>query len=101
MIDPARYYDNNVGGTAKLLAACATFGCRQTVLSSSCATYGVRTRLRERGREAIPPYGYTKLVAEHMLKDAEAAYQIERAYFNAAGADPEGEFRGGARAGHT
>lgn len=97
MIDPARYYDNNVGGTAKLLAACATFGCRQTVLSSSCATYGVPTRLpvsEDERQSPVNPYGYTKLVAEHMLKDAEAAYQIKHVslrYFNAAGADPEGE----------
>jgi UDP-arabinose 4-epimerase len=95
--DPIRYYDNNVGGTAKLLAACAAFGCRQMVLSSSCATYGVPTRMPVSEEEAqcpMNPYGYTKLVAERMLQDAKAAHGIEHVslrYFNAAGADPEGE----------
>jgi UDP-arabinose 4-epimerase len=43
--DPAKYYDNNVGGSAKLLQACASFACRNVVFSSSCATYGVPERL--------------------------------------------------------
>jgi len=97
VIDPIRYYDNNIGGTAKLLAACASFGCRRIVLSSSCATYGIPTRLpvvEDAAQHPVNPYGYTKLVAERMLKDAQAAYGIEHVslrYFNAAGADPEGE----------
>ena len=97
VIDPVRYYDNNVGGTAKLLAACAAFGCRQIVLSSSCATYGVPDRLplkEDDMQRPVNPYGYTKLIAERMLGDVQAAYGIEHVslrYFNAAGADPEGE----------
>ena len=97
VIDPVRYYDNNVGGTAKLLGACAAFGCKQIVLSSSCATYGVPDRLplkEDNAQCPVNPYGYTKLVAECMLNDAQAAYGIEHVslrYFNAAGADPEGE----------
>jgi UDP-arabinose 4-epimerase len=97
VIDPVRYYDNNVGGTAKLLAACAAFGCRQIVLSSSCATYGVPDRLplkEDDVQRPVNPYGYTKLVAERMLGDIQAAYGIEHVslrYFNAAGADPDGE----------
>ena len=43
--NPAKYYDTNVGGTAKLLAACAAFDCRNIVFSSSCATYGVPAKL--------------------------------------------------------
>jgi len=39
--EPLKYYETNVGGTAKLLAACASHGCRNIVFSSSCATYGV------------------------------------------------------------
>jgi UDP-arabinose 4-epimerase len=39
--EPAKYYDNNIGGSAKLLPACAAFDCRHFVFSSSCATYGV------------------------------------------------------------
>jgi UDP-arabinose 4-epimerase len=96
-VDPLRYYDNNVGGTAKLLQACASFGCQNVVFSSSCATYGVPDRLpitEDTAQNPVNPYGYTKLVVERMLKDAEVAYGIRHValrYFNAAGADPDGE----------
>jgi UDP-glucose 4-epimerase len=43
--EPAKYYDNNIGGSAKLLQACAAFNCRNFVFSSSCATYGIPERL--------------------------------------------------------
>jgi UDP-arabinose 4-epimerase len=95
--EPAKYYDINVGGTAKLLKACAAFGCDKIVFSSSCATYGIPERLPLREDDAqapVNPYGYTKLVVERMLKEAEAAHGIRHMvlrYFNAAGADPDGE----------
>jgi UDP-arabinose 4-epimerase len=94
---PAKYYDNNVGGTAKLIKACAAFECKNIVFSSSCATYGVPERLplkEDHAQQPVNPYGYTKLVAERMLKDAETAHGIKHValrYFNAAGADPDGE----------
>ena len=97
LIDPCRYYENNIGGTAKLLAACAAFGCRRIVLSSSCATYGIPAQLplvEEAAQRPVNPYGYTKLVAEQLLKDVKAAHGIEHLslrYFNATGADPEVE----------
>jgi UDP-arabinose 4-epimerase len=96
-VDPAKYYDNNVGGTAKLLQACAAFDCNNVVFSSSCATYGVPEHLplkEDAAQNPVNPYGYTKLVVERMLKDAEVAYGIRHValrYFNAAGADPAGE----------
>jgi UDP-arabinose 4-epimerase len=96
-VDPLRYYDNNIGGTAKLLQACAAFGCNNIVFSSSCATYGVPERLpitEDTAQNPVNPYGYTKLVVERMLKDAEVAYGIRHValrYFNAAGADPDGD----------
>jgi UDP-arabinose 4-epimerase len=95
--DPARYYLNNVGGSARLVEACRTFGCRKLVFSSSCATFGIPARLpiREDDLQApINPYGHTKLVVERMLRDAEIAYGIRHVtlrYFNAAGSDPDGE----------
>jgi UDP-arabinose 4-epimerase len=98
-VAPTKYYENNVGGTAKLLKTCA-FDCRNVVFSSSCATYGVPERLplkEDHAQHPVNPYGYTKLVAEHMLKDAETAHGIRHValrYFNAAGADPEGELGG-------
>ncbi|SDR54675.1 UDP-L-arabinose 4-epimerase [Rhizobiales bacterium GAS113] len=96
-VEPAKYYDINVGGTAKLLQACVAFGCDNIVFSSSCATYGIPARLPLKEDDAqapVNPYGYTKLVVERMLKEAEAAHGIRHTalrYFNAAGADPDGE----------
>jgi UDP-arabinose 4-epimerase len=95
--EPAKYYDNNVGGSAKLLEACAAFGCNNVVFSSSCATYGVPAWMpltEDAPQNPVNPYGYTKLVVERMLRDAEAACGIRHValrYFNAAGADPDGE----------
>jgi UDP-arabinose 4-epimerase len=96
-LDPLKYYENNVGGTAKLLGVCAAFGCRNIVFSSSCATYGIPKRLPLREddpKSPVNPYGYTKFVVERMLKEVETAHGIRHValrYFNAAGADPEGE----------
>jgi UDP-glucose-4-epimerase GalE len=95
--DPLKYYDNNVGGTARLLRACLAFGCKQFVFSSSCAIYGVPARLPLKETDPQSPvntYGHTKLIVERMLKDVEAAHGIRHVilrYFNAAGADPDGE----------
>jgi UDP-glucose-4-epimerase GalE len=67
------------------------------VFSSSCATYGVPERLpitEATAQNPVSPYGFTKLVVERMLRDAEAAYGIRHValrYFNAAGADPDGD----------
>jgi UDP-arabinose 4-epimerase len=93
-LEPLKYYDTNVGGTVKLLRACVAFQCRNFVFSSSCATYGVPDRLpltENDPQRPINPYGYTKLVVERMLRDAEDAHgmrSVALRYFNAAGADP-------------
>lgn len=95
--DPMKYYETNIGGTAKLLKACAGSECRKVVFSSSCATYGVPQCLpltEDSPQSPVNPYGQTKLVAERMLREAEDAYGIKHValrYFNAAGADPDGE----------
>jgi UDP-arabinose 4-epimerase len=97
MAEPTKYFDNNIGGTAKLLQTCVAFACKNVVFSSSCATYGVPARLplvEDAAQNPVNPYGYSKLVAERMLKDVEAAHGIRYVamrYFNAAGADPDGE----------
>ena len=94
---PTSYYDNNVGGTAKLLAACAAYECKNFVFSSTCATYGRPSKLPVRERDEqqpINPYGYSKLTVERMLREVETASGIKHVvlrYFNAAGADPAGE----------
>ncbi|WP_372839276.1 UDP-glucose 4-epimerase GalE [Phaeovulum sp.] len=97
MQDPAKYYGNNVAGMISLLAACRRAGVMQVVFSSSCATYGLPERLpiaEDALQRPINPYGRTKLICEDMLRDHAAAYGLRFAalrYFNAAGADPEGE----------
>ena len=95
--DPAGYYRNNVTGTIGVLEAMAAEGCRQFVFSSTCAVYGepVETPISEAHPTApVNAYGQTKLAIEHALPHFERAYgirSIRLRYFNAAGADPEGE----------
>jgi UDP-glucose-4-epimerase GalE len=95
--DPAGYYRNNVAGTLGTLEAMAAEGCKHFVFSSTCAVYGepIETPLRETHPTApINAYGQTKLAVEHALPHFERAYGISSVrlrYFNAAGADPDGE----------
>jgi UDP-arabinose 4-epimerase len=95
--DPGSYYNNNVCGSLSLLEAMRDHGVKLIVFSSSCATYGhPRQSLIDESHPQCPvnPYGMTKLVVERMLSDFDRAYQIRSVslrYFNAAGADPEGE----------
>ena len=95
--DPAGYYRNNVTGTIGTLEAMAAEGCRQFVFSSTCAVYGepVETPISETHPTApVNSYGQTKLAIEHALPHFERAYgirSIRLRYFNAAGADPDGE----------
>ncbi|MDC9812779.1 UDP-glucose 4-epimerase GalE [Rhizobium binxianense] len=94
---PRKYYRNNVVGSLTLLEACLDQDIERIVFSSSCATYGVPASLpirEESPQLPVNPYGRTKLIFEMALEDFAAAYGIRFAalrYFNAAGADPEGE----------
>lgn len=95
--DPATYYRNNVEGTLNLLEACRAAGVTTVIFSSSCATYGspAEMPINEATPQApINPYGRTKLAGEQMLADYSRAYGLwftALRYFNASGADPEGE----------
>lgn len=95
--EPSKYYRNNVAGTLSLLDACLQAGIEKVIFSSSCATYGVPAALpiaETTPQVPINPYGKTKLIAEHMLADYAAAFgqrYVALRYFNACGADPEGE----------
>ena len=95
--DPAGYYRNNVAGTLGTLEAMAAEGCRHFVFSSTCAVYGepVEVPIRESHPTApVNAYGQTKLAIEQALPHYERAYgirSIRLRYFNAAGADPDGE----------
>jgi UDP-glucose-4-epimerase GalE len=95
--DPAGYYRNNVIGTLGTLEAMAAERCRHFVFSSTCAVYGepVEAPIVETHPTApINSYGQTKLAIEHALPHFERAYgirSIRLRYFNASGADPDGE----------
>lgn len=95
---PLRYHRNNVGGTLALLQAMQDHGCRHLVFSSSATVYGVPERcpIREDAPlGATNPYGQTKLVMEHVIRDLLAApgSTLKAAilrYFNPAGAHESG-----------
>ena len=95
--DPAGYYRNNVAGTLSTLSAMASEHCSRFVFSSTCAVYGdaTQTPIDERHQtNPINTYGQTKLAIEQALPHFERAYGIRSVrlrYFNAAGADPDGE----------
>ena len=97
MDDPAGYYDNNVRGTLATLEAMNAERCRLFVFSSTCAVYGEPTQVPlVESHPAVPinPYGQTKLAIEQALPHYERAYGMRSIclrYFNAAGADPDGE----------
>jgi UDP-glucose-4-epimerase GalE len=94
---PNLYYQNNVCGSATLLRAATESGRIPLVFSSTCATYGVPDSIpipEEHPQRPISPYGFSKLIVERMLMDASQAYDLRSVslrYFNAAGADPDGE----------
>lgn len=95
--DPGKYYKNNVVGSLNLLEAARDFGIEQFVFSSTCATYGVPEALpitEDTPQCPINPYGASKLMVERMIADFGAAHEMRSVilrYFNAAGADPDGE----------
>lgn len=95
--DPEKYYYNNVTNTLNLLKVMRKHGCNKIIFSSTCATYGEPEKLpltEDMPQHPINPYGATKLMVERIFKDYHAAYGLEFVvlrYFNAAGADPDGE----------
>jgi UDP-glucose-4-epimerase GalE len=94
---PARYYRNNVIGALSVLEAMVAESVGYFVFSSTCATYGEpkETPIPEtHPQQPINSYGETKLAVERALPHYERAYglrSIALRYFNAAGADPDGE----------
>jgi UDP-arabinose 4-epimerase len=94
---PGRYFDNNVTGSLCLLDAVQETGVRHVVFSSSCATYGIPDKMpisEDSPQAPINPYGETKLMVERALRWYSAAHGITWValrYFNAAGADPDGQ----------
>ena len=96
--DPYSYYTVNVLGTKNVLDAMRAASVRRIVFSSTSATYGFQSEmpLRETSPQ-LPetPYGTTKHAAERMIKEYSHAYNFGYTllrYFNASGADPDGQF---------
>lgn len=95
--DPAKYYRNNVTATQVLLDGMRTHGIRHFIFSSTAAIFGQPAYVpidEAHPKAPINPYGRSKWFVEQMLGDYEAAYGLRSVclrYFNAAGADPDGE----------
>ncbi|MCX6567299.1 MAG: UDP-glucose 4-epimerase GalE [Candidatus Aminicenantes bacterium] len=96
-VNPRKYYLQNLLTALNLLEATLEAGVRGFIFSSSAAVYGLprETPLREdHPVDPINPYGRTKAMVEEILRDYDRAYglrYVSLRYFNAAGADPEGE----------
>jgi len=94
--DPRKYYRNNVSNTVSMLDAMHATGIKKLVFSSTCATYGMPPRMpitEDLPQNPINPYGDSKLMVEHILKDVAKAEGLGFAaprYFNVAGCAPDG-----------
>jgi len=97
MQQPGKYFANNVVNTLNLLDAMHAVGVSRIVFSSTCATYGLPERVpidEQHRQQPVNPYGESKLFVERALKWYEVAHGLQSAalrYFNAAGADADGE----------
>lgn len=95
--DPGKYYLINVAGSLNLLRAMAAAGTGRLVFSSSCTLYGASAPdpvTEEAPVRPISPYGHSKAMVERMMADFGAAHGLRAValrYFNAAGADADGE----------
>jgi len=97
MVNPSKYYRNNVSNTLNLLDAMVKHSVKHLVFSSTAAIFGEPEYTpidEDHPKNPINPYGASKLMIERMLEDYAAAYglnSVSLRYFNACGADPEGE----------
>jgi len=97
MTNPRKYFHNNTANTLQLLDIMLDHDVRRFVFSSTCATYGVPQRVpidEAHPQAPVNPYGESKLFVERILHWYGEAYgltSVALRYFNASGADPEGE----------
>ncbi len=95
--NPAKYFGNNLCGGLNLLQAMLDHDVKRLIFSSSAATYGEPTHVpieETHPQNPTNPYGESKLIFEKILRWYDAAYglrSVSLRYFNAAGADPEGQ----------
>ena len=94
---PFKYYRNNVSNTLNLLDVMVRHNVKHFIFSSTAATFGEPKYVpidEVHPQEPINLYGASKLMIERILKDYADAYDLNSVclrYFNACGADPEGE----------
>lgn len=97
MINPRKYWRNNVEGGLSLLNAALDAGKNTLIFSSTCSVYGAPTRMpitETDPRLPVNPYGVSKVFFEQAMEAYDSAYGLKYAslrYFNAAGADESGE----------
>ena len=96
VVEPAKYYENNVSNTLNLLNAMVKHGVKHFIFSSTAAIFGEPTYTpidEAHPKVPINPYGRSKLYIEQILEDYDRAYGLKSVclrYFNAAGAHPDG-----------
>lgn len=96
-LDPQKYYTHNLISSLNLLEAMMEKGVERFIFSSSAAVYGIPRKIpipESHPLNPFNPYGQTKFFLETILQDYEKAYRlkfISLRYFNAAGADPDGQ----------
>lgn len=96
MLQPERYYEQNIVGTHTLLKAMRSHAVNRILFSSSCATYGVPDQMpitEATQQQPINPYGLSKWMVERMLADYQSAYGLQFTalrFFNVAGAELDG-----------
>jgi len=97
VVDPQKYYDNNLAGTLSLLDTMREVGCNRLVFSSTGAVYGnadSKALPETYACDPINPYGTSKWMIERILSDYRKAYGLGAfclRYFNASGADASAE----------
>ena len=97
VVDPRKYFQNNVVAAITLLNAVVDSKVRKFIFSSTCATYGTPEKMpmsEDIPRLPVNPYGATKLAFEYALEAYQRAYGLRFVafrYFNAAGADEDGK----------
>jgi UDP-glucose 4-epimerase len=98
MMNPAKYYENNIVNTLNLLNAMQRHNVKMFIFSSSAAVYGkpknpLKAISEKQECHPINPYGESKLMVEKILRDFDRSYGLRYCalrYFNAAGGDPKG-----------
>lgn len=96
VVEPNKYYQNNLAAPLVLLDAMRKHGCDTFIFSSTCATYGNPQYMpmdEKHPQVPINPYGTSKLMLEMVLKDYAKAYALKYVilrYFNASGCSSNG-----------